>query len=850
MFFKKPFPMKINFFSICLSFFVPCLFPLQAQNPQQGWTFDPEKDEFTDDALLDLSYLNEDVAGENGFVQLGPDGEDFVTENGGEIRFWATGGGNQIRDLSDVEATYFAKFLAKKGVNMIRFHGEIHATTDDMMKPNTDEIDAIWRMVAVMKEEGIYSTISPYWPRFLDGIPEAWELGDYSGTNKDPWGLLFFNERYQEAFKSWLTYLYTETNPYTGIPLKDDPAVGLIQIQNEDGVFFWTIQSVEPSLRRTMERQFYDWLINKYDNIDAAYAFWNGLSPLEDDNPAAQRMGIYQIFEATVPQSVGKDARVSDQIAFFADVQAGFYREVYDHLREIGCQQLINATNWKTASAAHLLDAERATNAVADVMAVNRYFDPGHAGENRGWRVDSGHQYVGESVLFQPHKLPVNVKQVSGKPFMMTESSWPFPHKYLAESVFLTAAYASLTGFDAYYWFSPRSPGYSDEAHEVYHVWENDPENFQPIYKFNNATPGHLSPFPANALLYRKSYIEESRPLVYEERSMQQVYGREIPLITEESGFDPNRESYDQQGDATATKVAPLAYLAGKVRVKYDGDPDNSFVSGELGSLINFSEKVIRSVTGELSWDYEEGRATVDAPAAQGVTGFIAKEGETISLSDVTLNVGNEYVAVMAVSLDGRPLSSSGEVLVQVNTLYETSGYQEKAATFELNDETVEGFEVVRTGQLPWKAANTDLSLTISNDQLRSAHLLDVNGYEVREIAVEAEQGQLSLKLPSDALYVVINTEKSTFTSNRQTPEQTIIVYPNPGNGEVRVKMEEFSAQVDELRLHDMQGREIYRETVGRAEGHALRTRLSSGLYHLSLYFRDGLVKKQKLIVK
>ena len=839
----------ICLFYIFLLWFHPDV--AKAQNPQRGWNFAPGTDDFSDDAMLDLSYLNEDIAGENGFVQLSPDGEGFVTENGGEIRFWASGGGGQIRDLSDEEAAYFAKFLAKKGVNMIRFHGEIHSTTNDIMQPNTEEIDAIWRMVAVMKEEGIYSTISPFWPRFIDRIPNAWNLGDYSGTDKDPWGLLFFNERFQEAFKSWLTYLYTEENPYTGIPLKDDPAVGLIQVQNEDGVFFWTIQAVEPSLRRTMESQFYDWLIDKYGNVEEAYAAWSGLSPMEDDNPAEGRMGIYQIYEATIPQSGGKDARISDQIAFFIEVQAGFYQEVYDHLREIGCQQLINATNWKTADAARLLDAERATNAVADVMAVNRYYDSRHVGENRGWRIDPGHQYVGESVLFQPHKLPLNVKQVSGKPFMMTESSWPLPHKYLAESVFLTAAYASLTGFDAYYWFTPRSPGYSDDPQEVFHIWENDPENFQPIYKFNNATPGHMSTFPANALLYRRSYVQESPLLVYEERSMEQVYDREIPLITEESGFDPNRDSYDQQGDATATQVAPLAYLAGKVRVKYGGEAENSFVSGELGSLLNFAEKEITSATGQLRWNYEKGLATVDAPSAQGVTGFFAEDGETITLADVTLNISNDYAAVSVVAMDDKPLESSEEVLVQVNTLYELTGYQEKTATLELNDELVEGYEVVRTGRLPWKAANTQVNLTINNAQLKSAHLLDVNGYKVRELAVEAEEGKLSLGLPPNAMYVVLNTEPSTVTSTLEEQSgDELVIYPNPSSGTVRLGIGGYSQPFDEVSIHDMQGRKLYQNQVDEHQNYTLNTQLQPGVYLLSILHQNRLVSTYKLILE
>ncbi len=58
------------------------------------------------------------------------------------------------------------------------------------------------------------------------------------------WGVIYFNERLQEGYKAWVKALYTKVNPFTGIPLKDDPAVGLIQIMNEDGVFFWTMQCI------------------------------------------------------------------------------------------------------------------------------------------------------------------------------------------------------------------------------------------------------------------------------------------------------------------------------------------------------------------------------------------------------------------------------------------------------------------------------------------------------------------------------------------------------------------------------------------------------------------------------
>lgn len=93
---------------------------LNAQSPATEWNLTYSGDQFSNDALLDLSYLNEDIAGENGFVRLSSDSSSFETENGRPIRLWASNGGSIAKDFSNNEIETYAKFLAKMGVNMIR----------------------------------------------------------------------------------------------------------------------------------------------------------------------------------------------------------------------------------------------------------------------------------------------------------------------------------------------------------------------------------------------------------------------------------------------------------------------------------------------------------------------------------------------------------------------------------------------------------------------------------------------------------------------------------------------------------------------------------------------------------
>ena len=227
-----------------------------------------------------MRSLNEKEAGENGFIKLSPDGNSFVEGNGKPIRFWAVV--TDIYRQSPEDMAKHARFLAKLGVNMVRLHTQI-APTDAHSKitdVNQKEIDGIWRCVAAMKKEGIYTTISPYW---ANGKPVTnWGIDGYTGS-ADLWGVLFFNEKLQEGYKGWVKALYAPKNPYTGLPLAQDPAVAIIQVQNEDGMFFWTMQAMKPEQQTVLSRKFGKWLVAKYGSLDKAKAAWENTGNKGDD---------------------------------------------------------------------------------------------------------------------------------------------------------------------------------------------------------------------------------------------------------------------------------------------------------------------------------------------------------------------------------------------------------------------------------------------------------------------------------------------------------------------------------------------------------------------------------------
>ncbi len=231
------------------------------QEPAATWAFNPPRDEFLSTALLDLRSLNEKQAGETGFVRAGTDGG-FVRGDGTPIRFWAVntevGRAPFVRKplgpATSPDLARHARFLAKRGVNMIRLHRQL--SPDLAANPNAAitninlaERDGIWRSVAAMRAEGIYTTLSPYW---AGPMKCALGWGIAGGAAQPAWGLLFFDPTLQQAYKAWLRQLLVPTNPYTGIPQGQDPSLAIIQIQNEDSLLFWTLDAIKGAQRTVL----------------------------------------------------------------------------------------------------------------------------------------------------------------------------------------------------------------------------------------------------------------------------------------------------------------------------------------------------------------------------------------------------------------------------------------------------------------------------------------------------------------------------------------------------------------------------------------------------------------------
>ena len=693
---------------------------------------EPGLDPFTSDALLDLRPLNETIAGESGFVHRS--GSQFVLGNGSPVRFWGAnvGGENAAQPRDSID--YLARRLAKLGVNMVRFHSPIFREADPT-QVDAKALDNLFYLVSALKREGIYTTVSFYFPLWLNIGPGLGIASYESAESKIPFALLFFDSRLQAIYRSWARALLTTPNPYTGLPLGKDPAVAIVEIINEDSFFFWTFtkENIPPLQWQRLETLFATWLAVRYGSAESALAAW-GSERLPEDDPAAGRIGLYQAWHMTraglAAGDAGKRKRVSDQVRFLTELQRGFYEGTVRYFRDdLGAQNLISCSNW-TVSDPELLDAlERYTYTAGDVIDAHGYFDAPHEGEGASYSVRVGQTFESLAGVTVPDKLPLRFVQVDGYPQTISEIGWTNPNRFRADATFLASAYGALQGIDGIDFFIVGSDFLRDASME----------------KFALSSPLIAGAFPAAALQYRRGDVAQA-DAARETLSLDDLYALKGSRLSAEASLDEFRkQDAPAGGSAAAGGLNPLTFYVGRVARGFG--ERSQYQPRDLSEQLKLDQGVVTSLTGELRWDYGAGLATVNTPRSQGAAGFLGKAGR-VELGDVTIECDNEYASIMVVSLDDKPLATSKRILIQAITEERPYGFRTAGNT------------ITNMGGPPLGVRKIGARITLrsAGAQLRVT-ALDENGYATAApVATRATEqpGAVEITLSPTSLYHIV----------------------------------------------------------------------------------------------
>ena len=229
---------------VALAGLVPVLVPVLAHGQRGDSLLRPFTIEHraADASSLDLSFLLDAPAGKRGFTRV-RDGH-LARGDDARLRLW----GVHLTDWSrgsvllppKADAPMWASTLARYGINCVRLHfldldapRGIIAAGDDSRHFDREQLDRLDFLVAELKKRGIYVDLNL-------NVGRSYRAGDsVPDFDRIRWakGLTLYDPRLIALEKEYARMLLTHVNPYTGNAYRDEPAVAIVEILNENGVW-------------------------------------------------------------------------------------------------------------------------------------------------------------------------------------------------------------------------------------------------------------------------------------------------------------------------------------------------------------------------------------------------------------------------------------------------------------------------------------------------------------------------------------------------------------------------------------------------------------------------------------
>ncbi|MFW6161228.1 MAG: hypothetical protein ACODAJ_00575 [Planctomycetota bacterium] len=654
----------------------------------------------TDDTNLDtidLTRFLDPPAGKHGFNTVRPDGH-FTFADGTRARFFGTNVGGPSAIPEKAQAPVIAARLAKYGVNLLRIHSIdsrwaslIDYERGDSRHFRADRLDRLDFFIAELIKRGIYIYFDMLdYRRFLpgDGVTDAAKL--QHGWHHSIKGASVFNDRMIELQKEFATKFLTHRNPYTGRRYVEEPGVAVVEITNENSVFYFRNTTLTlPVYVEELKARWNRWLADRYDDRAALAGAWTtadgrgALGEQEDPRKGSVVLPMRHLYQdpakAAPPHG---PRRGTDMLRFFFHLERRYYAEMRGHLKRIGIRVPITGTNQTFCPASAYADS------VNDFMSRNNYWcHPNvHAKPHFTFRNRS----VLRSDLARRSNPITNIASstVVGKPMISPEFNWPWPIAYRAECLPMMAAYACLQEWDGLLFFAYKPEGQKLE------------------WFASHSDPVRWGAFPAAALLFHRNDVSVARETVHVGWSEAEIFeGRRRHIEARHSPFrhvtylhKVRNAFYDKQYQGDATLVRGAAWEP-QARQRYVSDTD------------------------ELTLDARRHLFTIDTPRTKAAVGFLGDLG-AIELGHVTIECKTPFAAILVTSLDGKPVGESEHLLVTAVARAENTGQ-----AYSRNHTSVP-----ERGRVPVLCEPVEATLALAMPGPPAVHALDPTGRPARSL--------------------------------------------------------------------------------------------------------------------
>ena len=399
------------------------------------------------DNVTNISRKLDAPAGKYGFVRV-QDGQ-FVNDKG-RIQFWGTNTCYGASFLNKDSADRMADRLARFGINCVRLH---HMDSRDLWGANAvslmtfdkQQLDRLDYFVAALKKRGIYINLNLHVSRELDerdGFPPK-----ANGTMFSK-GVDNYYRPIIEANLKFAKDILEHINPYTGNAYKEEPAVAMIEINNENSIInewggWGKLDVIKDPFLSDLTGLWNNWLITKYGTNDALKKAWKsqGEVPGLKDEPLLAPV-IWKKDVALFPK-----AAVDDFCDFLMDIEAKYWDEMYRFIKDdIKVKQPVSGTQLQYGST-H-------AQAAMDYCDIHAYWNhpifPGRDWDRNNWYLNN---------LALVNQLDTEIlpslanSRVAGKPFTVSEYNHPYPNQYAGEGLPLLAAFGAMQGWNGIFPF-------------------------------------------------------------------------------------------------------------------------------------------------------------------------------------------------------------------------------------------------------------------------------------------------------------------------------------------------------------------------------------------------------------
>lgn len=643
----------------------------------------------------------------------------------------------------------YAEQLQRHGYNLIRFH-YVDATLMHLVRNdyayNGTQLDNFYYLLNELKKRGIYWMIDMM-------SSENGSIGDNNSNRFVAHQDLKFrvqlaaDSEAQNAWKRQVSAIYSSINPYTQMPILNDPALAGVVLVNEGEINYLSQMKDENGQVRTVYRPALKPLFNTYltesdlfksnDDLRNAWRTGDGIGVLLD----GESLGAGNI---EMPKVGELSLRMATFQKFLATLEVNSTKWMKQYLSESGYTGVVTSyNNWDRLNANEMRGAKLPVlDAPAlDMIDAHAYLSATDT-LSKGTVLEQVSLADSATTLINP-ALRLAAIRHAGKPFSVTEYGQVFWNKYRFEASAMVPAVAALQGWD---FMCMHSEGAIDLQYDPFGPVRKQAINpytigIDPVLRAGETLSALLflrrdvAPSPNRVTISYPSPNRTATQLKQESgnavsdrlRIMGLLTGMEIKYAGEVAN-PQNLMFYDESSASNADTIKKLRSILGADNISGSNNENND----PLKSTYRY-----QSDTKQLLLNEATKRFTIQTPRTEVITTAIPVDN--VALNAFKIQHVDDAALLSASTLDiNQSLASSKKILIIFAT---DAANTDMEVTVSGNKETIQ-----KPGILPVRIrpGSATVSLQLKHKTPMKLSALSLTGAYQREILttrVDTEDG-------------------------------------------------------------------------------------------------------------